>query len=497
MGRLGAIGMIALAIATGSALAGAEAATPRAPVIALSFDNGAAGAKTVAGRYGNGIALQRGKRVRLPRARKLASARRMTLELWVRLSRGSGPQPLITVRGAKREHFGLRLSSGRLAGRRLAAGRWKFVATTFNGRRVRTYVGGKLVAQRRVRSRLLPIGDTVQLGGRRFRGAIDNVRVYARALSRAELAADAARDISGGPEGPAGGGPSPALPTTPGGKPGPGPARSDHCMAQPSACGFPDVGTAGVKPGVARETVGHDVTLSTAGQVYENKTVLGTLSVTAPNVIVRNVKVVMSPGGAYGIEAFDWSTNVSNLLLQDVEVDMNGTFGSSGIAYGNFTAQRVFIHNGSDCVSFTHNATVKDSLCVVGPDTNGDAWPDSTSFCNVGDYHFDGLQSDGGGGYLIDHNTIRNPCDQVSAIIMSTNSGPISNVTITNNLMAGGGYTLYCNVSGIDVPNEVVTGNRFAKSFHPKGGEWGPWTGCDDADAVSGNVWDETGAALR
>jgi len=268
-------------------------------------------------------------------------------------------------------------------------------------------------------------------------------------------------------------------------------------MANPSACGFPDVENTGVLPGVPRQTVNGDVTLSTAGQVYENKTVNGTINVTAPNVTVRNVKVVMPKNGFYGIQAYDWSTNVSNLLLQDVEVDMNGVFGASGLAYGNFTAQRVFIHNGSDCVSFTHNATVKDSLCVVGPDTNGDAWPDSSSFCDVGDYHFDGLQSDGGGGYLIDHNTIRNPCDQVSAIIMSTNSNPISNVTITNNLMAGGGYTLYCNVSGIDVPNEVVTGNRFAKSFWSKSGYWGPMTGCAQADTFSGNVWDETGAALR
>jgi hypothetical protein len=267
-------------------------------------------------------------------------------------------------------------------------------------------------------------------------------------------------------------------------------------MAQPSACGFPDVGTAGVKPGVARETVGHDVTLSTAGQVYENKTVLGNLSVTAPNVIVRNVKVVMSAGGAYGIEAFDFSTSVSNLLLQDVEIDMNGTLGSSGIAYGNFTAQRVFIHNGSDCVSLTHNATVKDSLCVLGPDADGDAWPDSTSFCD-GSEHFDGFQSDGGGGYVFDHNTIRNACDQTSAILMSTNSGPISNVTITNNLMAGGGYTLYCGTDeGGGVANEIVTGNRIARTFWPKGGRWGPWTSCDSAAVVSGNVWDETSARL-
>jgi hypothetical protein len=78
---------------------------------------------------------------------------------------------------------------------------------------------------------------------------------------------------------------------------------------------------------------------------------------------------------------------------------------------------------------------------------------------------------------------------------MSTNTSPIKNVTIVDNLMAGGGYTLYCN-AGPDVPNETVTGNRFSKVFFAKGGYWGPLTGCGQADTYSGNVWDDTGSTL-
>jgi hypothetical protein len=61
--------------------------------------------------------------------------------------------------------------------------------------------------------------------------------------------------------------------------------------------------------------------------------------------------------------------------------------------------------------------------------------------------------------------------------------------------MAGGGYTLYCN-AGPDVPSEVVTGNRFAKTFWTRGGYWGPMTGCSMADTYRNNVWDDTGATL-
>ena len=106
------------------------------------------------------------------------------------------------------------------------------------------------------------------------------------------------------------------------------------------------------------------------------------------------------------------------------------------------------------------------------------------------------------------HNTIRNACSQTSAILISTNTSPIRNVTITDNLMAGGGYTLYCD-AGPDVQGtETVTGNRIAKTFFGAGragasdsssrggGYWGPTTECDDADTYSGNVWDDTGAAV-
>src|SRR5205085_8198495 len=137
----------------------------------------------------------------------------------------------------------------------------------------------------------------------------------------------------------------------------------------------------------------------------------------------------------------NYGSTYSGLVVEDTEIDMGGNLDSRGILYGNYSARRVFIHDGSDCAQLDYNVAIRDSLCVLGPDADSDGHPDNTSFCNS-DLHFDGFESDGGNNYTLDHNTIRNPCDQTSAILMSTNVGPIGQVTITNNLMAGGAYTL-------------------------------------------------------
>jgi hypothetical protein len=188
----------------------------------------------------------------------------------------------------------------------------------------------------------------------------------------------------------------------------------------------------------------------------------------------------------------------AGLVLDHVEIDLGGGTSGKGIAFDGYTLRSTFIHNGSDCAHFEVNVTIEDSLCVVGPDVDGDAWPDTTGFCGGTD-HFDGYQSDGGHDDVIRHNTVRNPCQQVSDVLLSSNTLPISNVTVDGNLFAGGGFSLYCAGSGdrSRVSNIVATGNRFARTFYPTGGYWGPTTYCEFASVWSGNVWDDTGLPVR
>jgi hypothetical protein len=186
--------------------------------------------------------------------------------------------------------------------------------------------------------------------------------------------------------------------------------------------------------------------------------------------------------------------DVEQATAEDSELDMNGNLDGKAVAFDGYTALRVFFHNGSDCGHMGDTVTVRDSLCAVGPDANDDGWTDAGFDCHDGP-HYDGFQSDGGRNLTLEHNTIRNPCGQTSTILMSTNTSGISNVTIRDNLLAGGGYTLYCN-AGPDVPNETVTGNRFARTYYPRAGFWGATTGCQMADVDSGNVWDDTGVPV-
>jgi hypothetical protein len=63
-----------------------------------------------------------------------------------------------------------------------------------------------------------------------------------------------------------------------------------------------------------------------------------------------------------------------------------------------------------------------------------------------------------------------------------------TNVSIVDNLVAGGGYAIYCPRS----PGGLAAfrGNVIAKTYHAKGGYWGPVTDCPS----SGWRWD-TGPA--
>jgi hypothetical protein len=263
------------------------------------------------------------------------------------------------------------------------------------------------------------------------------------------------------------------------------------CMPKPSACGFPDPTNTGVVPGTPLSPVNGSVTLSTPGQVFENAVVRGEIIVTAPNVTIRNVKLVNeNPYYAISVKNNDsWENSQANLTLDHVDIDLGGGYEVKGIAFNGYTARNVLFHNGADCAHFGVNVVIENSLCVVGPDANGDGQPDGDGFCDGPD-HFDGFQSDGGSNITLRHNTIRNPCAQTSAIILGTNTSPIDRVVIDHNLMSGGGYTVYCGTSSGVATHTSYTNNVISREFYPNGGYWGPTTECEKVDVAHGNIWD-------
>jgi glucose/arabinose dehydrogenase len=138
------------------------------------------GATRTNGRHGGALAFDGiNDRVTVADAKSLDLAH-MTLEAWVRPRRG-GSQSAIFVKGRTP-----------LRGPTLRRNRWSHLAITWDGAVSRLYVNGKHVATAPLAVKLrgpLRIGGNPILG-EWFRGRIDDVRVYNRALSAAEIAAD-------------------------------------------------------------------------------------------------------------------------------------------------------------------------------------------------------------------------------------------------------------------------------------------------------------------
>jgi hypothetical protein len=274
-------------------------------------------------------------------------------------------------------------------------------------------------------------------------------------------------------------------PTTvpPSSSPTPSPTtQPNECMPVPHVCGFPDATNTGVQPGQNLLFKSGTVHVA-AGQTLSNTFINGDISVDGNNAHLINVRLVMT-NPDYGIRIF----NRSGVTLSHVEIDMNHMFNAKAVAFDGYAADHLWVHNGADCAHLGDHASVSDSFCSLGPDGST-----SLSWCNSG--HIDGFQTDGGTDQTYRHNTIRNPCGQTSAIAIDSDQGQTTNVHIVDNLMAGGGYTVYCNSRNVS-PNPTVefSGNRFARTYYANGGFFGPLH--DTCPAGPGNVWDETGLAV-
>jgi hypothetical protein len=129
---------------------------------------------TKTARAGRALTFDGSSSVRLPRAATTGLRTALTLEAWVRPT---------ARRSTWRTVFGAR---GRSTPALRVRG-WSHVAVTYRRSRLRLYVGGRLVGSRRATS---PLSSGAMSLGRSFRGQIDDVRVYRRSLSRAEIRAD-------------------------------------------------------------------------------------------------------------------------------------------------------------------------------------------------------------------------------------------------------------------------------------------------------------------
>jgi hypothetical protein len=314
-----------------------------------------------------------------------------------------------------------------------------------------------------------------------------------------------------------GGGGAPSVLSSALTSPSPAPSRSlthaiplydpalHNCGADPHTCGYPDATNTGPPPGMKLLTVPGQVShgpgwhYDSSGLVVvdRNGTVLQGLSipynvdVTASNVTIRDVRI--SAGGAdFGVSL----RHTSGVMIEHSTISgQNSTSGRVNYAiddvYGDSTGMVI----KNDNISAFRTAIQISTGLVTGNYIHDPGYID-------GD-HTNGIYVGGTTQPLtISHNTIFNNLGQTDTINLdATSSGQqVANTIIENNLLAGGGYSIYGgNALNASTSNIVIKNNRFSAIFYSQSGQYGYLDEFDPAapgNVWSGNIWDATGGPV-
>jgi hypothetical protein len=272
------------------------------------------------------------------------------------------------------------------------------------------------------------------------------------------------------------------------------------CAPRPSACGYPDATNTGVPAGVGLVSVPDQqrsgpgwawddrgwLAVTGDGAVLDGLLVRAAIDVTADNITIRNTRIITS-GEGWGVAL----RHTANVTIQDSEIFSPEATGNRRLMvgikdiYGDSTGLQILrneIYHTSTGVQIEGGLIADNYIHDLG--------------YKAGD-HLNGTTSNGGTRALtIRHNTIFNQRDQTDAISLFQDFGNQGNRTIENNLVAGGGYTVYGGGGSQTTFNIRIVNNRFARTFHPRSGYFGAVAAFErtgPGNVWSGNVWDDTG----
>ncbi len=269
------------------------------------------------------------------------------------------------------------------------------------------------------------------------------------------------------------------------------------CVAAPGACGFPDATTAGVPPGMPLRAVPGELTsgpgwhiapdgaveVTGNGAVLSGLSIHGSLDIVASNVTIKDDQIVT--GGSFaislrhtaGVTIENSTISGQNAADGRVTYAIDDTFGDSNgmvIANNNISYFRTAVQLTTGLVIGNY---IHDPGYQAGDHTNG-------IYVGATDQPL-----------TIYHNTIFNHLGQTDAIyIYAPKAGElVANKTIEDNLLAGGGYTIYGGVGQQGATSHIVIeNNQFGRAYYPKGGYYGPiayFSLGGTGNAWSGNTW--------
>jgi len=272
------------------------------------------------------------------------------------------------------------------------------------------------------------------------------------------------------------------------------------------ACGWPGAANTGYPDGqVFAKTVAGGLTVSVDGTVVDGYKISGGVTVNAKNVVIRNSWITNSAGGVNGTGVVKILQGASATIDHNLLDGLNAT-------------HACIWHEGASMVATANECTgVNDGIfswaTTVGVDGTGDNFTIADNWLHnfttlAANGHVDGYQTEGAKNGVIRHNTFDVAQDQTSAIAIWNGRKSASNIAVTNNLIQGGGFSVYAEdynpsesspAGGYTVTNITFTDNRFSNSRYACVGNWGVWFtrgAPSDGWHRTGNVLLETGQNL-
>jgi hypothetical protein len=249
-------------------------------------------------------------------------------------------------------------------------------------------------------------------------------------------------------------------------------------------------------PGWSADSQGN-VEVSGNGAVFAGYSVHGYVDVTGSNATVRDDSIV-NYGTDINGDGVNLSGNPSNVTIEDVSI--SSPYGSSG-DHGIFAGIKDINGEAMGTRVLDNNIADASTGVQIYIGLIQDNFIHDVTLASPGS-HLNGTTSNGSTVPLtIQHNTVFNPNGQTDAVSLFEDFGVEANVVINDNLLAGGGYTVYGgqNAGGPQAYNIKITDNRFSTIYFPEGGYYGYITAFNPnapGNVWSGNVWDTSGRGV-
>jgi hypothetical protein len=301
---------------------------------------------------------------------------------------------------------------------------------------------------------------------------------------------------------------------------------STGCFADPEACGFPGPASTGPSGAGASKcssfVVSGSKTVTHSGERLENLNIKGSLTVAenVTNVTVNNVcitdnaedeyEIVKLEKGASGFTITNSVIRGANATTESAQEALRNGWNNTGAV-----ASSDYIYNCGDCVFGEWKLTNSYVL------NNGEAdRPEPSNPNGKSQAHYENIYFVNS-AFVAENDTLLNPESQTAVVFGNTYNGSgysgacHNRLTVTNSLLAGGGYMFYPCGNATSVGNATMTikNNRFARclgtlerpygsvckggfdthGYYPLGGYYNVVTATYQATGWvwEGNLWDD------